>query len=265
MEPHSTRMTKILARKRRIFPRRTMIPNVMTLMALCLGLIAIRFTFSERFEFAIACIIVAALIDTIDGRLARLLNAESPLGAQLDSLSDFVNFGIAPALMLYAWGLIESGRVGWMAVIVFCVCCALRLARFNITTPDEDQPAWQRKFFTGVPSPAAAGLVMLPILFANAQIIDLRTISPLFVGLVMVIVGLLMVSRLPTFSGRSLAGNVRRDFVLPLMLGVGFIAVLLSAFPWHALVGLGVTYIASLPVSWWQMRRYLHTGQRDTR
>ena len=263
MVAQGKKISRVLARRRQIFPRRTMIPNVMTLIALCLGLTAIRLALVGDYKIATACIIAAAMIDMVDGRLARLLKAESPMGAQLDSLSDFVNFGIAPILMIYLWGLSDDGRTGWTAVLVYSVCCALRLARFNVAHEDEgEQPAWQRKFFVGVPSPSAAGLIMLPMLLANAEIIDLRDVAPIVIWLVLIIVGLLMVSRLPTFSGRSLAGNVRRDFVLPFMLGVGFLAIMLSTFPWHALVGLGIAYIISLPVSWWQMRQHLHATRK---
>ena len=141
--------------KSRQFPIRRIIPNMVTLLALCLGLTAVRQGLEGRFELAVMCIVIAGFLDAFDGRLARILKAESPLGAQLDSLTDFVNFGIAPVLVVYLWALQSTGRIGWAVILVYSVCCALRLARFNVDMEEADRPAWKTKFFIGVPSPSA--------------------------------------------------------------------------------------------------------------
>ena len=142
-------------RKPRVLPIAKLIPNAMTLAALALGMTSIRLGLEARYETAFLCILGASFLDAIDGRIARLLRAESPIGAQLDSLADFMNFGLAPPILLYMWGIQDTSRVGWMALVIFAACCALRLARFNADIENPDNPAWTREFFTGMPSPAA--------------------------------------------------------------------------------------------------------------
>ena len=173
-EKEATRRQRVAeSLKSRRFPVRRIIPNMVTLLALCLGLTAVRQGLEGRFELAVMCIVIAGFLDAFDGRLARLLKAESPLGAQLDSLTDFVNFGIAPVLLVYLWALQSTGRLGWAIILVYSVCCALRLARFNVDMEEADRPAWKTRYFIGVPSPSAGGLVMLPIYLQVAEIIDL--------------------------------------------------------------------------------------------
>ncbi len=180
-EKEATRRQKVTeSLKTRRFPIRRIIPNIVTLLALCLGLTAVRQGLEGRFELAVMCIVIAGFLDAFDGRLARLLKAESPLGAQLDSLTDFVNFGIAPVLLVYLWALQSTGRLGWAIILVYSVCCALRLARFNVDMEEADRPAWKIRYFIGVPSPSAGGLVMLPIYLQLAEIIDLANIRPSF-------------------------------------------------------------------------------------
>jgi CDP-diacylglycerol---serine O-phosphatidyltransferase len=240
----------------RKFPIRRIIPNIVTLLALCLGLTAVRQGLEGRFELAVMCIVIAGFLDAFDGRLARLLKAESPLGAQLDSLTDFVNFGIAPVLLVYLWALQSTGRLGWAVILIYSVCCALRLARFNVDMEEADRPAWKSKFFIGVPSPSAGGLVMLPIYLQVAEIIDLAEFPLIILGNTL-IVGLLMVSTLPTFSGKGLT-HIRRDLVLPLMLFIGFTAVMLFTFPWLTLTAMSVSYYAVLPISfytYWRLKQ----------
>lgn len=233
--------------KSRQFPIRRIIPNMVTLAALCLGLTAVRQGLEGRFELAVMCIVIAGFLDAFDGRLARLLKAESPLGAQLDSLTDFVNFGIAPVLLVYLWALQSIGRLGWAVILVYSVCCALRLARFNVDMEEADRPAWKTKFFIGVPSPSAGGLVMTPIYLQVAGIVDLAN-YPIVILANTILVGLLMVSTLPTFSGKGLT-HIRRDLVLPLMLFIGFTAVMLFTFPWLTLIAMAAAYYLMLPVS----------------
>jgi CDP-diacylglycerol--serine O-phosphatidyltransferase len=239
----------------RRFPVRRMVPNMVTLLALCLGLTALRQGLAGHFETAMICIIIAAFLDAFDGRLARLLKAESPFGAQLDSLADFVNFGIVPALLVYLYALEATERLGWAVILVFSVCCALRLARFNVDIEEADRPAWKMRFFNGVPSPAAGGLVMLPMFLEVAGIFDLRDQPMIIVGNT-VLVALLMVSKVPTFSGKGLSPTIRRDYVLPMMLGIGLLAVMAFTFPWITLSLMSATYYALLPVSWWRHRSY---------
>ncbi len=223
-----------------------LIPNLMTLTAIAMGLAAIQMAWDQNWERAILAILVAVVLDALDGATARLLKATSEFGAQLDSLSDFLAFGVAPSIIMYSWILEESGKIGWMAMIVYAAACALRLARFNVT--QKALPAWKKGFFSGIPSPAGAGLALLPlIVWVQAEpafFVEYRFASPL-VGLWMMIVAALMVSRLPTFSTKMI--KVPAKFSIPL-LGVAalMIAALLHA-PWLTLTILGTAYIVSLP------------------
>ena len=239
---------------RRRFPLRRIVPNAVTLLALCLGLTAFRQGLNGNFQLAVLCIVLAGFLDAFDGRLARLLKAESPLGAQLDSLSDFVNFGIAPVLLVYLWALQSTGRFGWAVILIYSVCCALRLARFNVDIEEADRPAWKSMFFVGVPSPSAAGLVMLPMYLEIGGIMPMQDSGPLILANIL-LVGGLMVSTVPTFSGKGFS-TIRRDFVLPLMLFIGFTAVMLFTFPWMTLTAMSAAYYLAIPFSWIAYRRY---------
>src|SRR6202166_4340703 len=189
--------------KRRRFkaiPVRTLLPNLITLLALCAGLTAIRMSVENRLDLALAAIVFAALLDGIDGRIARMLKGTSRFGAELDSLADFVNFGVAPSLILYFWGLHELKSAGWIAAMVFAICAGLRLARFNVMIDDPDRPAWTANFFVGMPAPAGAITVLLPI---YAVFLGLPR-SPVLTWLTLLYtlaIALLMVSPLPVFSG----------------------------------------------------------------
>ena len=238
----------------RRFPLRRIVPNAVTLLALCLGLTSFRLGLNNAFELGVFCIVLAGFLDAFDGRLARMLKAESPLGAQLDSLSDFVNFGIAPVLLVYLWSLQSTGRIGWAVILIFSVCCALRLARFNVDMEEADRPAWKSFYFMGVPSPSAGGLVMLPMYLHLGGLLDMSTATP-FILANTVFVGILMVVNFPTFSGKGLS-TIRRDFVLPLMLFIGFMAVMLFTFPWVTLTAMCVLYYLALPLSWLSHRRH---------
>jgi CDP-diacylglycerol--serine O-phosphatidyltransferase len=238
----------------RRFPLRRIVPNAVTLLALCLGLTAFRQGLNGNFQLAVLCIVLAGFLDAFDGRLARLLKAESPLGAQLDSLSDFVNFGIAPVLLVYLWALQSTGRFGWAIILIYSVCCALRLARFNVDMEEADRPAWKSMFFIGVPSPSAAGLVMLPMYLEIGGFVNMNDATGFILANILLIGGL-MVSNLPTFSGKGVS-TIRRDLVLPLMLFIGFTAVMLFTFPWITLTAMSVAYYLALPFSWLAYRRY---------
>jgi CDP-diacylglycerol---serine O-phosphatidyltransferase len=222
-----------------------MIPNILTLLALCAGMTAIRLALNGKFESATGAIIIAGVLDGIDGRIARLLKGTSPFGAQLDSLSDFVSFGVAPAVLLYVWTMAQLQAIGWAVVLLFGVCCALRLARFN-TQIGAELPPYAYNFFTGVPAPAGAGLVMIPM-FCAFDFGDHVFRSPYLNGVVLAVVAALMVSRVPTFSFKRF--RVPGEWVLPMLLVIGALAAFLTTEPWGTLLAVGALYVASIPVS----------------
>lgn len=223
-----------------------MIPNILTLLALAAGLTAIRYGLHDRWEHAMLAIVAAVILDGLDGRIARMLKGASKFGAELDSLSDFVCFGVAPAMMLYLWSMQDAGRIGWVLVMLFTICCGLRLARFNVAAEDTEAPVWQARFFTGVPSPAGAGLVLLPLIL-SFQVGDAFFRQPWVVGTFLLVVAASMVSTLPTYSFKKL--NIGRRWILPTMLIAGAVAVFLLNAPWMTLTVIGVAYIVSIPIS----------------
>lgn len=223
-----------------------MIPNVLTLLALAAGLSSLRFALDERWQVALLALLAAAVLDALDGRIARLLKGSSRFGAELDSLSDFLCFGVAPALILYLWALAEANRIGWALVLVFCIACALRLARFNADVDAPDPPPWHGNFFVGVPAPAGAGLVLLPMmLWFQVEAAWLH--HPLLVGAVMVAVAAMLVSRIRTYSFKKV--RVPPQLILPTMLAIGLYLAFLVSAPWATLCLTGVVYIGSIPFS----------------
>jgi CDP-diacylglycerol--serine O-phosphatidyltransferase len=236
----------------RSIPVRTLVPNVITLLALCAGLTAIRLAVEGRLELALAAIVFAAILDGLDGRIARMIKGQSRFGAELDSLADFVNFGVAPGLILYFWALQELGNVGWIAAMVFAICAGLRLARFNVAIDDPNRPAWAGNFFTGVPAAAGGITVLLPIYVYFLGVPKIPAVTFLYtLG-----IASLMVSRLPVFSGKKLGTRVPPEMVLPVVvLVVLFIAVLI-AYPWQVLTIGTVAYLAALPLGWLSYREY---------
>ena len=222
-------------------------PNIVTVLALCAGLTAIRFALRGEWQSAVIAIGVAALFDASDGRLARLLGASSRFGAELDSLSDVISFGVAPAVMLYVWCMSDAGSLGWALVLLYAVCVALRLARFN-TRLDDPMPPWANRFFTGVPAPAGAGLVLLPMMLSFQDWTGSGIFSHWFLNaLVLVTISMLLVSRVPTFSFKRI--KVPQHGVLPLLLLVGLAAAFLVGAPWATLTVIGLAYAASIPLS----------------
>jgi CDP-diacylglycerol--serine O-phosphatidyltransferase len=237
----------------RNIPLRIVLPNLVTLLALSMGLTAIRYAVEGRFDTAVTAVIAAAVLDGLDGRLARALKGTSRFGAELDSLADFVDFGVAPALLLYFWALHEVKGLGWFAILVFAIACALRLARFNVMIEDPSRPAWHADFFVGMPAPAGAVTVLLP-LYLHLSVVELpatKFLAPLFVVYVLGI-AFLMASRIPHFSGKRIA-RVPRDLVIPLLFGVGVTALLLAIYPMEVLAVLGFSYLALIPFG---VRRY---------
>lgn len=244
-------------------PFRRLIPNLITLTGLCCGLSAIRFGFAGEWEKAVAFIIAAAVIDGMDGRAARMLRATSLFGAQLDSLSDFVCFGVAPALVLYMWGTHEVKALGWAATLFFAICCALRLARFNTAVVENKQQAWQKQFFVGVPSPAGGIICLLPLII-SLQLDESMRPSPILVILHMLMMAVLMASRLPTFAAKHV--RIRPDYILPVMIVCAFLVVMLVIDPWLSISGIGVAYLCSIPVSvyWYRRLRLKHQKQESS-
>ena len=237
----------------RAIPMRSLLPNMVTLLALCVGLTGIRLAFEGKLEFALYAIVFAAALDGIDGRLARLMKGQSKFGAELDSLADFMNFGCAPALFLYLWGLHELGNIGWIAAMVFAICGALRLARFNVMIDDPNKPLWAGNFFTGVPAPAGALVVLLPIYLNLLGLFKAPATLTLIYTLV--IAGL-MVSRLPVFSGKRVGKRVPPEMVLPVIVFLVLFFALLIAYPWWVLALGTIVYLLCLPLGWLSYREY---------
>ena len=227
-------------------PVRVLIPNIFTLLGLCAGLTAIRMAIEHRWDIAVAALVFAAFLDGIDGRIARLLKASSRFGAELDSLADFVNFGVAPAIIMFNWALDDLRSLGWIAVLVFAVCAALRLARFNAALESPDVAAWKSSYFVGVPAPAGALVLLLPI-YAQDLGLHLPSLTPLIFFYTLAI-ALLMVSRVPTFSGKLIGQKIAREHVLPVfVLAAGFVGVLLT-YPALTLAVGSLAYLAMIPV-----------------
>lgn len=226
-------------------PFRAILPNAITLVALCLGLTAVRFAFAGEWDKAIAMVVIAGVLDGFDGRIARLLKAQSRFGAELDSLADNISFGTVPALLLYFWALHERPNLGWIAALALAVCCALRLARFNSRIDSDWQPHKSAGFNTGVPAPAGAGLSFLPIYLwlvtGNAWFQDWRVVLPwtLFIAV-------LMISALPTYGWASI--RIRRSARLFTLLAMGLLVAALAVEPWITLAAISLVYLASIPL-----------------
>lgn len=235
-------------------PLRFLFPNIVTLVALCAGLTAVRLSIEGRLDLAIYAIVFAAMLDGIDGRIARLLKGTSRFGAELDSLADFVNFGCAPGLILYFWGLHDLKTVGWICCLVFTIAMVLRLARFNVSLDAPDQAEWRKNFGVGVPAPAGALCALLPIYLS---LIGLTPTLPLeaLAAVYLVGIALLMVSRVPTFLGKKGGLRVRRELVLPLFAGVVLFFALLFSNPFETLTALVVLYLGSIPFGYSRYRR----------
>jgi CDP-diacylglycerol---serine O-phosphatidyltransferase len=231
-----------------------MVPNVLTLLALCAGMTAMRFAMGGNFVAAVFSIIAAGIFDGLDGRMARLLKATSSFGAELDSLSDFISFGVAPAAVLYLWTLSELHGLGWAIALLFAVCCALRLARFNTETSAE-MPSYAAPFFTGAPAPAGAGLVMVPM-FLSFEWGDWLFRSPYLNAVTVTGIALLMISKVPTVSLKRI--RIPHHLVIPTLLGFGVATAFLTTEPWLTLTAVGIVYVSSVPLtirSYYRLKR----------
>jgi CDP-diacylglycerol--serine O-phosphatidyltransferase len=251
--PNDPNYPEMRRRRFRPIPVRMLVPNVITLLAICAGLTAIRLSTEGRMELAVAAIVFAAVLDGIDGRVARMIKGQSKFGAELDSLADFVNFGVAPGLILYFWQLHDLNNVGWIAAMIFAISGGLRLARFNATMDDPNKPAFAANFFTGVPAPAGAITVLLPIYLA---FLGMPTPPAALTMLYTLLIAILMVSRLPVFSGKTIRMRVPPEMVLPVFVAVVFFIALLIGYPWHILSACTVLYLLSLPAGWKSYRNH---------
>lgn len=256
------RQRRTMFRHSRI-PVRMLVPNFFTLLGLAAGLTSIRMSIEGRWELALAAIVFAAFLDGIDGRVARLLKASSRFGAELDSLADFVNFGVAPAILLFTWGnpngFEEMRSFSWICLMIFALTSALRLARFNVAV-DDDKPKWQGNYFTGMPTPAAAIVVLLPVYIAHLGAFDPKAAWVMkVVPVYALVIAFLMVSTIHTYSGKLLHERIGREWVLPIfMLAMGVVALLVT-YPYGTLTGLTLAYLASIPVSWRRFNMQLDT------
>jgi len=254
-------LTNIPRRRIRSLPLNVVIPNILTLFALCAGVSAMRFGIEERWERAVIALLIASLLDGIDGRVARLLRGTSKFGAELDSLSDMVCFGVAPAIILYRFAMQGSAGIGWALCLGYAACMALRLARFNTMIGDPDKPAWAVNYFTGVPAPAAAFLVLTPLTLSNEFEHGIFS-NPVLVGIFLIGVSFLMVSRIPTFAFKK--GRVPVRGVLPLLLMIVALAGFLVTQPWLTLGGLSLIYLGSIPLSVRAYRRRAAADLQDS-
>ncbi|TCL70200.1 CDP-diacylglycerol--serine O-phosphatidyltransferase [Rhizobium sp. BK251] len=229
----------------RQIPLRLIVPNLITVLAICAGLTGIRLAFENRYELAVAMVLLAAFLDGIDGRIARLMKATSKFGAQMDSLADIVNFGVAPALVVYVFALDQARSLGWIAALIYAIAAGLRLARFNVMAERENKASWQSEYFVGVPAPAGAMLVLLPVYLGFLGLTPDRTFA-YGSAIYTVCIAFLLVSRLPVWSGKS-GSRIRRDLVLPIMLAVVLYVALLMSYTWEVMVVTVAVYLVSLP------------------
>ena len=232
---------------------RHILPSVLTLVGVCLGISSIKFAMDGNFTFSVLFLFVAAILDGLDGRVARLIKGTSDFGKELDSLTDFVSFGIAPAFIVYFWELNKYGKIGWLIVLFYSVCCVLRLARFNITK-FEGNENWKNNFFQGIPSPAGGCLLLLPLIFqlsTFSTIIDLKVTTPFL----MVFVAILLISKIPTYSFKKI--SINRSMTIFLLLGVGLFFVSIIQFTFETLTICLVTYLLLIPFSIFNYRKNL--------
>ena len=229
---------------------KSLLPNALTIFGVCLGLSSIKFALDANYAMAIIAIGFAAIHDTLDGRVARLIKGTSKVGKELDSLSDVISFGVAPGFIMYFWALNEIGKFGWMFVLIYTVCCALRLARFNLTTIDENE-SWKINFFEGVPSPAAAGLVLLPLILSISGLIQFENYAILS-SITILTTSILMVSKIPTYSLKRIL--IPRHLAIFLLLGIGIYVSLLIFYTFQTLFFTGLIYLGLIPISFLHYR-----------
>ena len=224
---------------------RSLLPNTLTIFGVCLGLSSIKFSIDLNYSLAVIAIGFAAILDTLDGRVARLIKGTSKVGKELDSLTDVISFGVAPSFVMYFWAINELGKIGWMFVLIYTVCCALRLARFNLTTIEENE-SWKINFFEGVPSPAAAGLALLPLILSLSDIIQFEN-KGIISSVVILTTAALMISKIPTYSLKRIV--IPRSLGIFLLLGIGIYLSLVIFYTFPTLFFTGLVYIILIPIS----------------
>ena len=231
---------------------RVILPNTLTIIGVCIGLSSIKFALDQNYGLSIIALLISGILDTLDGRIARLIKGTSKVGKELDSLTDVISFGVAPAFIMYFWTLNELGKLGWLIVLVYVVCCALRLARFNIMTYD-DELLWKQNFFEGVPSPGAAGLVMLPLVLYKLEIYNFDQYRPLVVSTTFIITSILMISKLPTYSFKRIA--IPRSTTIFLLFSIGLYFGLVFVYTFEVLFITGIVYFFTIPISYLHFRK----------
>ena len=229
---------------------KSLLPNALTIFGVCLGLSSIKFAIDLNYSMAVIAIGFAAILDTLDGRVARLIKGTSKVGKELDSLTDVISFGVAPGFVIYFWALNEIGKVGWMLVLIYTVFCALRLARFNLTTIEENE-SWKINFFEGVPSPAAAGLVLLPLILNLSGLVDLKNYAQIS-SVTILTTSFLMISKLPTYSLKRIV--IPRNSAVFLLLGIGIYVSLLIFYTFETLFLTGTIYLLLIPISFFHFK-----------
>ena len=229
---------------------RSLLPNALTILGVCLGLSSVKFALDSNYAMSVIAIGFAAILDTLDGRVARLVKGTSKVGKELDSLTDVISFGVAPSFIMYFWAINEIGKIGWMLVLIYTVCCALRLARFNLTTTDEAE-AWKINFFEGIPSPAAGGLILLPLVLNLSGLIQFENIANIS-SFVILTVSALMVSKIPTYSLKRIL--IPRNLAIFLLLGIGIYLSLLIFYTFETLFFTGLIYITLIPISFFHYK-----------
>tara|TARA_Y100001970_G_C14186227_1_gene832781 strand:- start:473 stop:1264 length:792 start_codon:yes stop_codon:yes gene_type:complete len=238
---------------------RYILPSVLTLIGVCLGISSIKFAMDGNFVFAVLFLMVAAILDGLDGRVARIIKGTSDFGKELDSLTDFVSFGIAPAFIIYFWELNKLGKIGWLIVLFFSVCCVLRLARFNLTKFEKNEE-WKNNFFQGIPSPAGGCLILSPLMFELSNFsnfFDARILTPYLV----VLVSILLISKVPTFSFKKI--SIRRNMTIFLLLGLGLFFVSIIQFTFETLTICSIIYLFLIPVGIYNYRLKLKTENQN--
>ena len=247
MEPQKNNL-KIVADKKNA---RMILPNMLTLIGVCIGLTSIRFALDEKFELAIIAIIFAALIDGLDGRIARLIKGTSKVGKELDSLTDMISFGVAPAFIMYFWKLNTLGRFGWLLCLIYVICVALRLARFNVNTGQA--PSWRDNFFEGVPSPAGGILVLTPLIFSLTSF-DLININyDIVVPVFFIATSLLLISKFPSYSFKKIV--IQRKATIFLLFGIVLFFGLLLVYPFNVISISAIIYLVMLPISFFHYQK----------
>ncbi len=238
---------------------RVILPNMLTLIGVCIGLSSIRFALDGKFEFAIIAILFAALIDGLDGRIARLIKGTSKVGKELDSLTDMISFGVAPAFIMYFWKLNTLGRFGWLLCLVYVVCVALRLARFNINTGQT--PTWKDNFFEGVPSPAGGILILMPLIISLSGFelinINYNVIVPIF----FIITSLLLISKFPTYSFKKIV--IQRKTTIFLLFGIVLFFGLLLIYTFNVIAISGIIYLSLIPISFFHFQKLRKIHEND--